>query len=294
MKGAAARAAAVMLVRASVGTACPCDSVPGPLGALTSRDTRWGVIGSLSYLREIGTADASGRAWSSPPGVSTQRGLLDLGAAWRPRTDLELSVGWSAALTATSLPGVSDVGARAGDVTSRVRWEAPVEARGAVPDAAVWAGLRAPTGGIDASGLGAVTGLGLGAWEASLGAALRWRLGTRVSLTTQLEGGLRFAAVGDATPGPRGSASVGVEHRWSERWAWSLAALEVLEASSVQDGQRVPSTATRRTAVLAAVGVRVTDGVRLAVHVAADIPLDGFAQGVVTQLRTGLAVGWSR
>ena len=279
---------------AGAASACPCGTTLGPVAPWTQAADRVAFASALSWQTEPGTVDARGRAWSSPPGVSTHRVLLDLAAAWRVAPALELAAQWSAAYTAIALPGAASAAASAGDVSVRARWESAVPLRRAAPQVAAWAALRAPTGSAGAGALATVTGLGLGAWEPALGAELRWSVSSPVTVMALTEVGVRVAPVGSVRPGVRWVLGGAVAHQVTPRWAWTAALTEVIEGAASEDGQRVAGSATRRSLLAVGASARWADGLRTMLTVSGDLPLPGLASNITTQTRVGVTVIWSR
>lgn len=273
--------------------ACPCGSALGPVAPWTLAADRVAVAASLSYQGELGTVDAQGRAWSSPPGVATHRALLDLAAAWRVVPSVELSAQWSAAYTDLTLPGASSASATLGDLAFRARWESAASLRRAVPQVAAWAALRLPTGDAGSGALATVTGLGLGAWEPALGAELSWSLSTPLTLSVLTEAGLRVAPLGPVRPGVRWMLGAAMAHQLSSRWGWTAALTEIIEGEATEAGQSVSGSGTRRTLLALGASTRWTDRLRSVLTVSADLPLDGLESNVTTQLRAGVTVVWS-
>ncbi len=280
------------LLAAPSALACPCGSALGPVAPWTLAADRVAASASLSYQGELGTVDAHGHAWSSPPGVATHRALLDLAAAWRVVPSVELSAQWSAAYTDLTLPGASSASANVGDLSLRGRWESAASLRRVVPQVAAWAALRMPTGDAG-SGLATVTGLGLGAWEPALGAGLSWSLSTPLTLSVLTEVGLRVAPLGPVRPGVRWMLGAAVAHQLSSRWGWTAALTEIIEGEATEAGQTVSGSGTRRTLLSLGASTRWTDRLRTLTTVSADLPLDGLESNVTTQLRAGVTLVWS-
>jgi hypothetical protein len=224
--------------------------------------------------------------------VATHRALLDLAAAWRVVPSVELSAQWSAAYTDLTLPGASSASASVGDLSLRGRWESAASLRRVVPQVAAWAALRMPTGDAG-SGLATVTGLGLGAWEPSLGAGLSWSLSTPLTLSVLTEAGLRVAPLGPVRPGVRWMLGAAVAHQLSSRWGWTAALTEIIEGEATEAGQSVSGSGTRRTLLSLGASTRWTDRLRTLMTVSADLPLGGLESNVTTQLRAGVTLVWS-
>lgn len=290
------RVAVALSVWLAAGSAmaCPCGAALGPVAPWTQAAEAVAFAATLSWQSELGTVDAQGRAWATPPGVATHRALLDLAAAWRVIPSLELAAQWSAAYTAITLPGASRAEATAGDVSVRARWESAAPLRRVVPQVALWGGLRAPTGSSGNGSLAAVTGLGLGAWEPSLGAELRWRVSEPVTLLALSEVGVRVAPLGDVRPGVRWMAGVAVAHQVTARWGWTAALSEVLEGEATERGQTVEGSDTRRTLLALGASARWTEHLRSMLSVSTDVPIPGIERNVTTQFRAGVSLVWSR
>lgn len=274
--------------------ACPCGASLGPVAPWTQAAETVAFAATLSWQEELGTVDPQGRAWSTPRGVATHRALLDLSTAWRVIPSLELAAQWSAAYTAVTLPGASSAGATAGDLSVRARWEAAAPLRRVVPQVGLWGGLRAPTGSTGNGSLAAVTGLGLGAWEPSLGAELRWRLSVPLTLLALSEVGVRVAPLGDVRPGVRWMAGVAVAHQTTGRFGWTVALSEVIEGEATERGQAVEGSDTRRTLLAMGASARWTEHLRSMLSVSTDVPVPGLDRNVTTQIRAGVSLVWSR
>lgn len=277
---------------ASAASACPCGAALGPVAAWTLPAERVALAAALSYQTELGSVDVRGRPWSNPAGVSSHRVLIDLAAAWRVAPSVELAALWTAAYSALSLPGASEASLAAGDLTLRARWEAAAPLRRAAPQVSAWAGLRAPTGSQGAGSLATVTGLGLGAWEPSLGAELRWALGawTLLALT---ELGVRVAPSGPVLPGVRWMLGAAVAHQTTARWGWTAALTEVVEGPAREGGQWVEGSDTRRSLLTLGASARWSDSLRTTLSLGGDLPLPGLERGVTTQLRAGVTLVWT-
>lgn len=281
------------LLAGGAAQACPCGAALGPVAPWTLPAERAAVAAGLSWQTELGSVDGRGRAWSNPRGVSTQRAIVELAAAWRVVPAIELAAQWSAAWADVTLPGASTAGSTAGDLGLRVRWESAAPLRRVVPQVAAWAGLRVPTGTRGDGSLATVTGLGLGAWEPALGAELRWSVSTPVTLLALGELGVRVAPLGAVRPGLRGLVGVAVAHTVTSRVGWTAALTEVVEGESSEAGEAVEGSATRRTLFAVGASVRWSDAWRTMATVGGDLPLAGLESNVTTQLRAGLSLVWS-
>ncbi|MFO0628575.1 MAG: transporter, partial [Polyangiales bacterium] len=202
-------AAALLVLSASrEARACPCGAPAGAFPAWTALDERLTLSLVLGAHAEHGSFDEHGRAWPLPARVSMHRLLADLTVAWRPAPAWELAASVSAAWSDARQPGLAAEGVALGDTALRARWEGPRSPRRGVPGAAVWSGVRIPTGDRDPRAQG-LTGVGLGHWELSLGGELRWDLAARWSASVGAELGVRAPARWndvDVTPGPRTAA----------------------------------------------------------------------------------------
>ncbi len=281
-----------------VALGCPCGLVAGPSAPITGAADVWGASASLSYLREVAHFDEAGRVGATPAGVVHGRALLDVALGWRPLPRWELSLAHTLGLTHTAQRGVSETGAVLGDTTLRARWTLR-DGFGPSwgPAVAVWGGVRLPTatGAQSDRALAAVSGLGLGAWEANLGAELRWTLHPRWQLALQGEGGLRTVAGLDAafTPGPRVLAGVAGVFLPQPRVALSVGLSGWWEAAPSREGQGLPDGALQRTTCTAAITVQRGSHWRLGATVASELPWAGFGRNTPVLLRGGLMAVWT-
>jgi len=282
----------------SLALACPCGLVAGPAAPLTGVADTWAASASLTYLREVAHFDERGRVSSTPTGVVHGRALLDVALGWRATPTWELSLASTLGLSHTALRGVSETAATFGDTTLRARGtlRSPFGPSWA-PGVAVWAGARLPTATATEGdrALAAVTGVGLGAWEAQLGAELRWTVSPRWQFALHGEGGLRTVAGLDAVfaPGPRVLAGATGVFLPTTRVALSLGLSGWWEAAPSRDGQGLADGALHRTSCTAAITVQSSDHWRLGALVASELPIDGLGRNTPVLLRGGLTAVWT-
>lgn len=278
----------------SVATACPCGLSLGPMTPWTRPDDRVAIAGTLSFIPELGTMDAQGRAYSNPAGTATTRLVLDVAAGWRPIPSLEIAAMWSAGYTWNTLPAGDSNMAEAGDASVRVRWEAPVPLRRAIPQVAAWAALRMPTGYATATPSATITGLGLGSWEPALGAELRWHATDTLTLSFVADAGIRAGSFLAVQPGPRLTVAAVISHLFSRRFGWVASAVQSWEWDASRGGNTVADSGTRRLTLTAGATAQLADHWRAVASVGGDVPIDGFGANIILRLRAGVTVIWSR
>lgn len=296
--GAWCRALGVTLAWSAGATACPCGAQPGPVMAVTGAADRVGARVGLAWQHELGSYDASGRAWANPAGVSTERGLLDVALAWRALPSWELAAMTTASVTALELPGVSSRAFAWGDTSLRARWDAHAAMPGdAAPSWAVWGSVRMPTATdtVGSSALSSATGLGLGSWEFSLGTELRWLVGARWQLAAGVEAGVR-AGEGPtgATPGPRVNVMGTVAYGIGDDTTLSLGAVAQWEAPLRAGGQWVDGSATRVLTVSLSATHWFDDAWTGLAAVSLTPPIDGLGAGVPATLRVAVGAAFAR
>lgn len=291
--GVATRASLLALCAAALApaaaSACPCGALVGPSAPITGAADRWGAAVNVSALAELGRWDSRSGAQGNPEGASAYRGVLDLAAAWRATPALELGLGVAAGYSAVENPGQSLTGGGLGDSYVRARHELGLTRAGWVPTGAAWAGLRAPTASraLNDPGLAMATGLGLGAWEASVGGELRWALGARVQLALSGEVGLRFAGLDGYSPGHRAAVTVTVVHEVTQRVSLTAGAGEWMELG-------VDGSLLRRTTVSVGAQWRASLDWRAMARVDVDPLVDGAGNELPAVVRASLGVAWAR
>ncbi|MBL8604036.1 MAG: hypothetical protein JNK72_19065 [Myxococcales bacterium] len=292
MRGALAAGLAAAVSLAPKGlAACACGLVVGPTAPLTGAADRAALSAGLSVMQERYNFDEFGRLSRTPSDVRVHRGWLDLAAAWRPDDRWELSASASYALSRVSLFGVEGNAHGVGDTVLRARRVMVDAGAGWRPTVDLWAGLRLPTATHDDRALASVGGPGLGAFELSLGAELRWRVGVRWQLALSAELGARSPSLeGASMPGPRALvAGLGV---WQPhpRVALSVAPSVWVEAAPWQGGTALANGALRRSSVAMGVTVQADPWWRVGASAAGELPVEGFGQNVAAYLRAGLNV----
>lgn len=294
----AARVGAAVWLVSGVSGACPCGVVAGPSAALTGVADTWAVGATLSYLREVASFDERSQVYPTPNGVAVGRALLDVSLGRRLSPRWELAATGTVGFAHTALRGVESHGAMLGDTVLRARaavWTPFGNA--AAPTVSAWVGLRLPTAAGAASNpaLASVSGVGLGAWEGSLGAEARWNLSRAWQVTGYGEAGLRTTAGLEtlATPGPRVLAGVAGVFLPTPRVALSVGLSGWWEAAPTRDGQRVAEGALQRTTCTAAMTVQRGAHWRLGLSAAMDLPVDGLGRNVPALLRGGVSAVWT-
>lgn len=291
------RSALALVTALSPGVAwgCPCAPGAAPVTALSTPGDAFALRASVAALADTATWDERGRVYLTPRDVSTRRLVFEAAGAWRPWRAIELSALAGATLTAADQPGVTVRAASMGDVTARVRWEAVDTWRWRV---AASTAVRIPTGdrvaGTIANG---VAGVGLGAWELSVGGELARRSESLGEVGLAVDVGVRAPSPRDGastwTPGPR--ATVTAFGAWRATRALTLTGSlsHALELDAWRDGERVANSGTRRLSAAVGVGLRVDRAV-WTLGLAADPWIDGLGANATATVRATLAVTWTR
>lgn len=291
------RSAALLVTLGLPGVAwgCPCASAGPSWTALTNPDERFAARATVSYWREMASWDEAGRAYPTPSGVRVQRGILELAVAWRPWLRWEFSLGWGAAITEAVQPGAQDLAVRSGDLTTRARWE---PFRDDLSHVAVSAGLRAPVGG-DGSGsfAGAVSALGLGTWELSLGAEYGRRFGERWTVTGIAE----FAARAPQevsnvtyTQGLRAALTAMGAFEVTEMLALTASTTGWWESNVWRGGESVEATSIRRWSMGLGAVIAPRGRLRATFGVSIDPWFDGAGTNGTAALRAMAGVWYAR
>lgn len=288
-------AALLALALPRAAGACPCGAPAGAFPAWTAPDERLTLSLVLGAAAEHGSFDHRGGAWPLPAGVSARRLTADLYVAWRPSPAWELTASAAAAWSAVSLPGLSVEGIALGDSALRARWEGPPSLRRGAPRVAVWTGLRAPTGDRDPRAQG-LTSVGLGHWELSLGAELRWDLAARWAVSVGAELGVRAPARWDGVemlPGPRGAALLLAVWRPHEDVAISLGLTGWAEVPAWIEGRQDDVSWSYRLGPTAGVSWQVIPSLRLLAAVGVDSRVDHLGANTAADVRGSLGLSWS-
>ncbi len=274
---------------------CPCAPGAAPVTAISTPGDSFALRASVAALVDTATWDERGRVYPTPRDVSTRRLVFEAAGAWRPWRSIELSALVGATLTAADQPGVVVRAASMGDVTARARWEAVDTWRWRV---ATSAAVRAPTGdrvaGTIANG---VAGVGLGAWELSLGGEVARRSEALGEVGVAIDVGVRAPSEREGgstwTPGPRATVTAFGAWRATAALTVTGSLSHTLELDAWRDGEPVADSGTRRLSAALGFGLRV-GRVVWTLGLAADPWIEGLGANATATMRATLALTWTR
>jgi hypothetical protein len=295
--------AIAVLAAASNAHACgACRGAGGAGGALTAADERWNVS-LLSLGRyQVGSSDWSGRAHLEPRDVTAVDATWTVAAAVRFIRPLEVGIFGGGGVAWMRAPGLDTIGGSATDLTLRARYDVLAEdpSHLARPAIAVWNALRVPTGATGGQTFGSTAGqigaFGLGTWELAWGADFRRTLARAWQPFVAVEAAWRApdAATGSARVlGPRVGARTGVTWFVDDVYALSFLVEWGIEANVSLDHRDVPGSWQERTSTGVAGSAHLANGMRLALGLASDLPIDGLGRNAEATLRATFSIGYS-
>jgi hypothetical protein len=295
--------ACAWVIRASRSEACgACRGAGGAGGAFTAADERWNASIVSTGRYEIGTWDWSGRAHREPRDVSSMDASWVVAAAVRVVRPLELAVTAGGGVAWLRAPGLESVSGGATDLTLRARYDLLAEdpSHLARPGIALWNTLRAPTGVTMGQTLGSTAGqigaFGLGAWELAWGADFRRTFARAWQPFVAIEGAWRapdHAIMVARSLGPRFSTRAGLTWFIDGIYAVSFLAEWAIEADVTLEHRDVPGSWQQRTSLGVAGSAHLPSGVRLALAIASDVPVDGLGRNAEATLRATFSIGFS-
>jgi hypothetical protein len=161
--------------------------------------------------------------------------------------------------------------------------------------------VRVPTGSVLDQNAGSTAGqigaFGLGAWELAWGADLRRTFASSWQPFVAIEAAWRapdHVGASERHLGPRVGARTGLTYFATDVYAFSAMAEWGFEGDVMLAGSSIPGSWQERTSLGVAASAHLSSGLRVAVSLWSDVPIDGLGRNAEATVRLGLSIGYSR